>query len=209
MYPLPSPTSPFRTVSRALHWPCRISLSIVLILLTTVGLAQAAPGLFVDDLQREVSLTTSPSRIVSLAPSVTEMLYALGADHELVAVTQFCDYPPQAKLKPTIGHSHSPNIEALVHFKPDLVLATRESIRADVLAKLTDLHIAAYVLDAKTLADIPSQLDRLGEILERSEVATRISTDFRRQMTEVKWRTTGRQPVKVLYVLNTNPLLSV
>ncbi len=173
-----------------------------------MGLAQAVSGLFVDDLQREVPLTTPPTRIVALAPSVTEMLYALGMDREIVAVTQLCDYPPQAKLKPTIGHSY-PNIEMLVNFTPDLVLATRESIRADVLAKLEDLHIATYVLDAKALADIPSHLERLGEILGRSEVAERLATDLRRQMKEVKRQTKGRQPVKVLYVLNTDPLLSV
>src|SRR5216117_4225287 len=84
-------------------------------------MANLADQTFVDDLGRRVYLSKPPRRVVSLAPSVTEILFAVGLDAEVVGVTTFCDYPPQAKLKPKIGSS-IPNLEAILGLKPDLVL---------------------------------------------------------------------------------------
>ncbi|HJU03681.1 MAG TPA: helical backbone metal receptor, partial [Nitrospiraceae bacterium] len=111
-------------------------------------MANLAPRTFVDDLGRKIYLAKPPIRIVSLAPSVTEMLFAIGLDQEIVGVTQYCDYPPEALAKPKVGYSH-PNIESLVALKPDLVLAPREFLRSDTLGKLEQLKIPAFILEAK------------------------------------------------------------
>ena len=98
-------------------------------------MANITPRTFVDDLGRKLYLAKAPTRIVSLAPSITEILYAIGLRDEIVGVTEFCDYPPEAKQKPKIGYAQ-PNIEAIVLLEPDLVLAPRAFLRADLLAKL-------------------------------------------------------------------------
>ena len=90
---------------------------------------------FIDDTGRKLYVATPPTRIASLAPSVTEMLFALGADEQVVAVTDFCDYPSGAARKPKIG-STKPNIETLVALKADLILAPRAFIDPTVIAKL-------------------------------------------------------------------------
>ena len=108
---------------------------------------------FIDDTGRKLYVATPPTRIASLAPSVTEMLFALGADEQVVAVTDFCDYPPGAARKPKIG-STKPNIETLVALKADLILAPRAFIDSTVIAKLDSLKIPTYILEAKTIEDI-------------------------------------------------------
>src|SRR5437899_2035001 len=85
-------------------------------------MANLADQTFVDDLGRRVYLSKAPRRIVSLAPSVTEILFAVGLDAEVVGVTTFCDYPAQAKTRPKIGAA-IPNLEAILGLKPDLVVA--------------------------------------------------------------------------------------
>src|SRR2546426_11788280 len=97
-------------------------------------MANVADRTFVDDLGRRVYLAKPARRVVSLAPSVTEILFAVGLDAEVVGVTTFCDYPVQAKSKPKIGSS-VPNLEAILGLKPDLIVGA-DYIRPDVLAKL-------------------------------------------------------------------------
>ena len=110
-----------------------------------------------DDLNRSIQFVKAPTRVVSLAPSITEMLFALGLDREIVAVTQFCDYPPQALTKRKVGYSN-PSIEAIVALNPDLIIAPREFLRADLLGKVEQLQIPLVVLAANSVSDITTHL---------------------------------------------------
>jgi iron complex transport system substrate-binding protein len=112
-------------------------------------MANITPRTFVDDLGRKVYLAKAPTRVVSLAPSITEILYAIGLNDEIVGVTEFCDYPPAAMQKPKVGYTH-PNIEVIVTLQPDLVLAPRAFLRADLLAKLEQLKIPTFVVDPES-----------------------------------------------------------
>jgi len=171
-------------------------------------MANLAPRTFVDDLDRKIYLAKPPVRIVSLAPNVTEILFAIGAGEQVVGVTQFCDYPPEALTKPRIGASQT-NIESVLNLKPDLVLAPREFIRPDVLSKLEQLKVPTYVLDARTLEDILSQIQTLGRMLGRSPAADALTTSMRRHLSELKARTARLPRPSVLYVLNSDPLMTV
>jgi iron complex transport system substrate-binding protein len=171
-------------------------------------MANLASRTFVDDLDRKLYLAKPPTRIVSLAPSVTEILFAIGLDQEIVGVTPFCDYPPQAQGKPKVGYVQ-PNLEALVALRPDLVLAPREFLRADILSKLEQLKISIFVLDAKTLDDIPSHIQTIGRMVERGPAADRLATDLRRQVAEIKRRVSDLPRPRLLYVLHSQPLITV
>src|SRR3989442_7443303 len=124
-------------------------------------MANLADQTFVDDLGRRVYLSKPPRRVVSLAPSVTEILFAVGLDAEVVGVTTFCDYPAKAKSRPKVGAA-IPNLEAILGLKPDLVVGT-DSIRQDVLAKLEQLKTPVFVLSAKTLEDVLGHISRSEE----------------------------------------------
>lgn len=171
-------------------------------------MANLAPRTFVDDLGRKIFLAKAPSRVVSIAPSITEILYAIGAGDQVAGVTEFCDHPAEARSKPKVGYSN-PNLEALIALQPDLVLAPKEFLRADVLARLEQLKIATFILDAKTIEDIPSHIQTIGRMLDRSAVADRLATDMRRHIADVRTRTEGLPRPRLLYVLNSAPLITV
>src|SRR5207245_8041803 len=84
-----------------------------------------------DMLGRDVTLAAPPARVVSLVPSVTEILYALNAEDVLVGVTDFCDFPPEARRKPRVGGMIAPSLEAIVAVRPDLAVATTDEPRED------------------------------------------------------------------------------
>ncbi|MBX3234769.1 MAG: cobalamin-binding protein [Nitrospiraceae bacterium] len=171
-------------------------------------MANIAPRTFVDDLGRKLYLAKAPTRIVSLAPSVTEMLFALGAGEHIVAVTEFCDYPAEARLKPKIGGLKL-SLEAIIAAQPDLVLVPHAFLDPTVLAKLDELKISTYVLQAKTLEDILTQLNTLGRILNRSTAATDLVAGLRQRIRAVREQTQNLTRPKVFYVLNGNPLMTV
>lgn len=171
-------------------------------------MANVAPRTFVDDLGRKIYLAKAPNRLVSLAPSITETLYAIGLGDRVVGVTEFCDYPPEARGKPKVGYSH-PNLETIVALQPDLVLVPRDFIRPDVLGKLEQLKIPTFVVEAKTVEDIASQIQVIGRMLDRSEAADRVAMELRRRLTELKRRTETLARPRVLYVLNSQPLITV
>lgn len=163
---------------------------------------------FVDDVGRKICLTETPTRIVSLAPSITETLYALGLGDLLVGVTPYCNYPPEAQTKPKVGYSQA-NIEAIVGLQPDLVLAHREFLRTDVLGQLDRLTITTFILDAKTIDDIPSHIQIIGRMLDRTAEADRLAMDVRQRIAETTRKVRALPRPRLLYVLNSQPLITV
>ena len=120
-------------------------------------MSNVAPRTFIDDFGRKLYLSKTPKRIVSLAPSITEMLFAIGLNDEIVGVTEFCDFPPSALAKPKVGHSQ-PNLETLVALRPDLIVSPKSFVRADVLARLEQLKIPTFLLESKTVEDIVTHI---------------------------------------------------
>ena len=171
-------------------------------------MANIASRTFVDDLGRKIYMAKPPARVVSVAPSITEILFAIGAAGQVVGVTEYCDYPPEAREKPKIGYSH-PNLETIVQLQPDLVLAPREFLRAEILAKLEQLKIATFILEARTIEDIPAHIQTIGRLVDRAERADQVATDLRQHIAKVRTRTEALPRPRVLYVLNSQPLITV
>jgi len=163
---------------------------------------------FVDDAGRKIYLSKPPARIVSLAPSVTEILFAIGAGDQLVGVTEFCDFPSEATHKQKIGYAN-PNLEAVTALRPDLVLTPKEFLKPDLLTKLEHLKVPVFVMAATTVEDIFAHLSTIGRMLDRSAAADEVTTTLRRRLAELKSRMEGVPPVRVLYVLNSQPLITV
>jgi iron complex transport system substrate-binding protein len=171
-------------------------------------MANIAPRTFVDDLDRKLYLAKPPKRIVSLAPSITEILFAIGAEDEIVGVTDFCNYPPAALEKPKVGYSQ-PNLEALVALEPQLVLAPPSFLRADLLAKLEQLKIPTFVLESKTVEGIFGHIQLIGRMVGRAPEANAFTAAMRKQVVNLTKKVEGRPRPTLLYVLSSEPLITV
>ncbi len=110
-------------------------------------------------------IVSPPKRIVSLAPNMTEILYALGLGDNIVGVTTFCDYPEEAKQKPKIGGMSNPSLEAVVSLKPDIVVMTTDGNPKEFEERLRSLKVNTYVSEARRLEELPQGIRELGAAL--------------------------------------------
>ncbi len=158
-------------------------------------------------LGRRVDVPERPTRIISLAPSMTEIVYALGADERLVGVTDYCDFPPQAATKPKIGGIYHPNVEVILSLKPDLVLATSEVNRADDIHGLEALGLPVYVVRPVNFATVLESITQVGSLLGRAGEAARLVATMQQQTESIARAVAARPRPRVLYVLWGDPLI--
>ncbi|MDP3297618.1 MAG: helical backbone metal receptor [Thermodesulfovibrionia bacterium] len=116
-----------------------------------------------------VSYAETPNRIISLARSVTEILFAAGFGDRVVGVTNFCDYPPEAKQKPKIGGMSNPSLEAVVSLKPDIVVLTTDGNPEEFEHKLHSMKIKTHVFEAVTLPELADGIRKMGIALDAKE----------------------------------------
>ncbi len=156
---------------------------------------------------------SSPQRIVSLAPSTTELLFALGLGDNIVGVTSFCDYPEEAKKKPKIGGMSNPSLEAVVAMKPDLVVMTTDGNPKEFEARLRSLHIRTYIFTARRLAELPQGIRDMGAFVGVKERADKLAREIETGIDTVKSRKSeirnlkSAMPLKVLFIIWPEPLI--
>lgn len=152
----------------------------------------------------------TPARIISLAPNLTEILYDLGLGERVVAVTGYCNYPPEVKGKPQIGGMSNPSLEVIVALKPDLVAMTVDGNPREIERRLRKLGIRTHVFRAKRLADLPGEIRALGRALDISaqadDRADRIESVIRRYAEKTRSSPRRTNP-KVLLVVQPDPLI--
>ncbi len=137
-----------------------------------------------DQLGRAVKINKTPQRIISIAPSNTEILYALGLSEHLVAVTKYCDYPPEAKEKPNIGGYTTPNIEEIVALAPDLILATSQH-QERIIPQLEERGLNVFALAPKTLDEVLISIKLVGDITGKKEEAAELLRDMQKRIKAV------------------------
>jgi iron complex transport system substrate-binding protein len=173
--------------------------------------APAAPASreITDETGRTIRIPQSVRRIVSLAPSLTETIYALGLQDRLVGDTDYCDFPAEAQQKSKVGGAINPSLEAIVALRPDLVLVTKGLNRLETVRALENLGIPSFATDPHTVDDIISSTRRLAEILGASETGSIIAKDLERRLAETQQRIAPLAPRRVLFVVWREPLISV
>lgn len=162
----------------------------------------------VDETGRSVRVPKPVRRIVSLAPSLTETIYALGLQDRLVGDTDQCDYPPDAQKKTKVGGGISPSVEVIASLHPDLVLATKSYNRLNTVHSLEELRIPSYATDPHTVADILSSIKTLGDLLGVPEAGASVAEDMQRRLDDLQHRLGDLPPKRVLFVVWTQPLIS-
>ncbi len=159
----------------------------------------------VDDLNRTVVLPSPPHRVVSLAPSITETLFALGAGAEVVGVTDFCNYPPEARTKHRVGGITNPSIETIISLKPDLIILSMEGNVREDFQKLLDLGVPLFVTNPRTLAGIHKSVNDIGVLTDRKGNALRLVNTM--QHREDSLTSLAKEPRRVLFIVSLQPLI--
>ena len=198
------------------HFPCgsparRVILSLCLFL-ASMALAASLPvwptraAVLADQTGRAVLIPDNPQRVVSLAPNITEMVFALGAGELLIGRSRFSNYPPEALRLPALGSYYRPDIERIVALRPDLCLASRDGPPASTLKRLEQLGIPVFIVDPQCLQGVRETLLLLGEALGRQQEAARLAEAMDERLraldarVEQALRRTGKRPVVFLQV---------
>ena len=163
-----------------------------------------------DQLGRAVALDKPPQRIISLAPSNTEILFALGLADRVAAVTDYCNYPPEAEAKPSIGGFSTPNIEEIVALSPDLILAASRH-ENQIIPHLENKGLTVLALNLKTLDEALEAITLIGEIAGKEERASGLAAEMQNRIKAVTDKTNnlpdGERP-RVFYLTWHDPLMT-
>ncbi|MDX9745933.1 MAG: helical backbone metal receptor [Syntrophales bacterium] len=166
--------------------------------------------IFVLFLPIPAAMGLPPSRIVSLAPNVTEVLYDLGLGDRIVAVSTYCNYPPDTEGKPKIGGMSNPSLEAIVALKPDMVVLTDDGNPQMIQQRLTKLNIRTYVFRARRLNELPGAIRKLGRVLDVGEQGDRSARRIEKALKKYEARERNTSPTamrRALFVIQTAPLM--
>ncbi|MBS1790018.1 MAG: ABC transporter substrate-binding protein [Acidobacteria bacterium] len=162
----------------------------------------------VDGLRREVRIQSPPKRIISLAPSVTEMLFGLGLGNRIVGVTSYCDFPEEARQKEKVGDTLNPNLERIIALKPDLIVITTASQLERLTQQLSNQNIPVYVVNPQTVRGIADSIFELGKATGATAQGEKLRDEMLRHINAVETRVSTLPKPKVLYVLQAAPLIT-
>ncbi len=185
----------------------RLALLFISLLWSSIVCAESFQ--VTDTFGRTLNLSKTPTRIVSLAPSITETLFALGLDQEIVGVTTFCNYPPQAKMKPKVGGLTTPSLETLVAMKPDLIIGVKGLHKIELAAELDRLGIPLYISDPSTVKQVLQEIRVIGRLVGKAKAGKQLSQTMKKQIETIEAKVQGQPRPTVLYVLWDDPLMTV
>ena len=187
----------------------RLGICIVLLSLFVSMVAgcqpQFQPGTYTDDMGRAVTIDQVPQRIVSFGPSITEILFALGLEEKVVGVSNYCDYPEAAKLKPKVGDAFNPSLEKIVALEPDLVLTLKQE---QLNSELDALGVKFMVLDPKDIDGILGDIELVGGITGTKKKAEELVKDMHNSISQVSTMVEDAPKVRVFFIVDaTDPTL--
>jgi iron complex transport system substrate-binding protein len=169
----------------------------------------AAGKTVIDETGRRVTVQGEVKHIVTLAPDLTETIYALGLEERLVGDTDACDTPPAAKEKPHVGTALSPNLEAIIALHPDLVLATTSINRRETVDALRGLGIAVYTSDPHTVRGTLESISRMADIAGAGAQGTKLVAQLQVRLDALHARIADLPLVHVLFVVWEDPLITI
>ncbi len=162
-----------------------------------------------DDAGRSVAVPDQVHRIVSLSPSLTDIVYALGAQDALVGITDYTDYPPEAaRQKPSVGAIVNPSLEKIFALHPDLVLALPAFNGAETIAGLQHLGLPVFLFNTSVVSDIYRNIASVGKVLGREQQSSALIAQLRLREEGIKQQSSGKPRPKVLVVVAIEPLIT-
>lgn len=159
-----------------------------------------------DDAGRSVSLPFKVDRVISLAPNLTEIVFAVGGGDRLVGRTTYCDFPAEAKSVAEVGDTLQPNLERIISLKPQVVLISTASQLEIFTQQLQNQNIAVFVTDPHDLDGVFRSIEQVGEILGQREQARLLVQKLRERAQAVEGKVKQKPPVRVFYQVSAEPL---
>ncbi|WP_017941827.1 MULTISPECIES: helical backbone metal receptor [unclassified Thioalkalivibrio] len=188
--------------------PTRHLVLLVAMFLFTAA-AQAEPVTVTDDGGREVQLDQPAERIVSLAPHITEVLFAVGAGHKLVGATQHSDFPPEAQALPRVGGYSRIDMERVVQLDPDLVIAWRSGNSQSQIEHLRELGFSVYVSEPRSFDGVASSMRRMARLAGTEARGDQAVRAFEETIETLRQDYADREPVRLFYQVWEQPLMTV
>jgi iron complex transport system substrate-binding protein len=148
------------------------------------------------------------NRAISLAPNLTEIVFAVDGGDKLIGDTTYCNYPEAAKNIQKVGDTMTPNLEAIIALKPDLVLVSTASQIKTFLPRLEEQQIAVFVTDPKTLEDVFKNIESIGDILGKKEKAGEVVAGLKKRVDETEKKTENVTPYRVFVQISEEPLFT-
>lgn len=148
-------------------------------------------------------------RVVALAPHLAELSCAAGGCSKLVGVVNFTDFPAQAEKLPHVGDAFSVNTEAIIGLKPDLVLAWDGGTPPETVERLSSLGLHVEAIKVRTLADVATALERVGQLLGTADAGKSAAAAYRKRLAEISARYRGAKPLRVMYQIEANPAFTI
>ena len=171
--------------------------------------ASAGARTVTDELGRKVEVPAHPHRLICLLPNIVDDVYALGAGDDIVAVSDYSQYPAAALSKPSVGPPLSPSIEKIVALEPDLVLLDAELNSADALSQLEKAHVTVFVIEPHGVEGIYKSILNLGVALDREPQARSLVDRLRARVAAIRQRVDGKPAVGVLLPIWYDPVLTI
>ncbi|NOX19394.1 MAG: cobalamin-binding protein [Chlorobi bacterium] len=162
----------------------------------------------VDDLNDTLQFKKFPNKVISLAPNLTEMVYALRSDEKLIANTTYCNFPAGAEDKEKIGDMFSIDFEKIVALNPDLILITVEGNNKGSYEKLIELNFKVFVSNPRDYEGIVKTFTDLGKLFGKSSLADSVIALWNERLTNIKQESAARVKRKTLFLISVNPLMS-
>lgn len=188
---------------------CQVLFLIVLALLAYGVYAEEAPLSVIDDTGVTVSLGKPPARIISLAPHVTEMLFAVGAGEKVVGVVSYSDFPEAAKKITQVGSYNRLDIERIIALSPDLIVAWKSGNPQALIERITQSGIPVYLSEPRKLEDIASDLQKLGLLTGNANQGKKAATEFSASLREFKQQNGDKRKLRVFYEIWDAPLMTL
>jgi cobalamin transport system substrate-binding protein len=170
------------------------------------NIASSAAQQFTDDAGRSVSLPARVDRVITLAPNLTEIVFAVGAGDRLVGNTTYCDYPDEAKSVTKVGDTLHPSLERIIALKPQVVLVSTASQLESFTQQLQNENIAVFVTDPHDLDGVFRSIEQIGGMLGQQQQARLLVQKLKERTNAVEQAVKQKQPVRVFYQLSGEPL---
>lgn len=162
-----------------------------------------------DQVGRTLIVPENPTRVIALAPSITEIIYGLGQEKRLVGATQYSTHPPEAESLPRIGSYIRLDIEKIVALKPDLCFAIKDGNPKHIIDKIVSLGIPVYAINPRNLQQIMDTITRLGSLLDAEQAAADLVADMEKRIEQIQAQVkeTAHKP-RVFFQIDAEPLFS-
>ena len=189
--------------------PFRFFLILLSLVFIPASISYSVPKKFTDEVGRVVTIPFPPKRVVSLAPNITEILFRLGLDEEIVGVSIHCNFPEKAKTKVQVGSYISLDFERVVSLNPDLIIATGAGNTRDMVERLENLRVPAYVIFPKNFNDVLRSIGHLSQVVDREREGMGIIQEMKRRRQRVIEHTQGLPRPKVFLQIGDAPIVTV